>query len=119
MVQFSFGQNELLSTWQVSCPMEKVNGASGKFCGLCPMNQKDINSMTISDFEMTVDKEEIKFNMGNIKSSAKYILDNDLNAIRFKYNGIDYTFKVLLSSNNDFIVLKNTDGLIVTLVKKH
>ena len=118
LFQFSQGQSELYSTWTVSCPMEKTNAASGKISGICPMSE-DNSGIKISEFEMIIDKDEIKFSMDESKSGVKYKWDDELNAIEFKRKNNTYKFKVLLSSNENFIVLKSTDDLILTLVKKH
>ena len=74
--------------------------------------------MDINDFEMTVDKNEIKINIDGKITPLKYSWDEDLQSIGFQYKDTKYNFKVLSSGQSDFRVLKNPDGQIVMLTKK-
>lgn len=116
--QTSFGQSNLFGTWIASCPLEKTDAASAKFCGLCPTVQKDKSSMDINDFEMTVDKNEIKLKIDGKTTPLKYSWDEDLQSIGFQYKDTKYSFKVLSGGQSNFRVLKNPDGQIVMLTKK-
>ena len=117
MFQLSFGQKSLFGTWTVSCPLEKTDAASVKFCGLCPTVQKG-NSMDINDFEMTVDKDEIKINIDNKITPVKYIWKEDLETIEFQYKDLKCKFVVLSNSQNNIRILKSAEGNIITLEKK-
>lgn len=113
----SFGQSELFGKWNASCPLERTEGASVKFCGLCPAEKRDNSSVTIHDFEMTIGKEDIIFEMGDVTTTEKCTWDKDLHVIGFQYLQKMYSFSVLATEEDDLHILKNSDGLILLLTK--
>ena len=116
--QISFGQKELFGTWKVNCPMEKVDVASVKYCGLCPTSQKDKSSITVNEFEMEIDQIEIKLIMNNVKTAVQYKWNEDIYTIEFNFKEIKYKFKVLWTNEDNMRILKTDDGQLMVLRKR-
>ena len=119
MFQVSFGQKELYGNWQVTCPFELADQTGVTVCSLCPVIKRQVG-YTVQGFDMTVDKDEIKFNFNNeIKKAVKYKWDDTTKTIEFVYNEKTYQFRTLFSyAETERYILKNNDGLLLILDEK-
>lgn len=113
----SFGQSELFGDWKVSCPIEYKDKATIVFCGLCPTVQESA-SVLMEDFEMQIDKDEIKLNMKYSGTTVKYKWEDKTKSIEFVYNKNTYRFNSLFTDKSNLLILKDKDGLILLLQRK-
>ena len=114
----SYAQKELFGTWTVGCPIEFIDQASSKHCTICPMVQDSKSNISINDFEMTIDKDEITFKMNSTKTKVKYNWNSDLHTIEFTLKEQKYKFKTLYNSGERRYILKDVEGLLITLDQK-
>lgn len=113
----SSGQSELFGVWKVSCPAEYKPDGSITFCGLCPIIQESA-SVIVEDFEIQIDKEEIKLNMKYSTTPVKYKWEDKTKSIEFVYNKNTYKFNSLFTDKSNLLILKDKDGLILLLQRK-
>jgi len=114
----SYAQKELYGTWTVSCPIEFIDEASSKHCAICPMVKENQSSVSIKDFEMTVDKDELTFNINGTTTKVKYIWRPDIHTIVFTLAEQKYKFKTLYNCGEHSYILKDEEGLLITLDEK-
>jgi hypothetical protein len=116
---FTKAQNELLGSWSVSCPIEKMDERSGNACDLCPgifdPKKKELN---IRDFEMKFVEKTVFIKTENDLRTTFYSWDDFMRVLEFRYNDRRYVFKVLLMPNKEILVLKEAEGAIVIMVRK-
>lgn len=113
----SFGQSELFGDWKVSCPAEYKDKATIAFCSLCPTVQENA-SVLMDDFEMEINKDEIKLNMKYSSTPVKYKWEDKTKSIEFAYNKTTYKFNTLVTDKSNLLILKDKDGLILLLQRK-
>jgi len=115
---FSFGQTEILGRWEVSCAIEKTSLSSIAFSSLCPISQKDSSSLTVHDFEMKIGKTEITLIMDSLITTIGYAWNGDVHSLEFSFKNNNYTLKVLSGFESNRILLKDQDGLLLSLIEK-
>jgi hypothetical protein len=115
----SFAQSHLYGKWVVVCPIEFIDQSSSQHCAICPTEKHDNNSgITVKGFEMQIDKDDITMNMDGTVTKVKYIWHPEDYTIEFTFKDLTYKFKTLFDSYGDRYILKNADGLLITLDKE-
>src|SRR4051812_41192296 len=117
LLNFSKAQSRIFGAWKASCPLERTSISSMSYCDLCPSLSKD-NAMNVSNFEMNIDKNEMKIVMESETTSIKYKWDKETEALLFSFKNKNYEFKVLYTEFDQPLILKDKSGNILVLTKK-
>lgn len=112
-------QSEIFGHWKVSCYLERIQGGSITFCGICATSKNDNLKFKINDFELEINEQNIKIIIDGKTTNSNYTWDRNIDAITFEYEKTNYTFKVLRSSSDSNYILKeNSCGGMLLLSKK-
>ncbi|MGE0567156.1 MAG: hypothetical protein AB7O73_04345 [Bacteroidia bacterium] len=113
----SSAQSEIIGKWKVNCPLEKTEAGTLHVCDICPSVMLANNTAIINDFEWEISAESIKFILDSKELEVAYKYDTKTNTLQFKYNEIDYNFKVLVLSDSFANIFKAKSGEILYLKK--
>ena len=113
----SHGQTQLYGTWTAHCSVEgSKNQKSIRTSSLCPLKQTSDSSVSISSIQLKVDSTHLTF--GNDKNGITYVKRPNNNAISFVKDRTPYSFEILGTTSEKYMILKGYDGQMLLLERK-
>lgn len=116
--QSAFCQFGLKGKWKGLCLTEKLDSTKFKTCSLCEYNKKTAATEKPSEIELDFYLEDVTVKVGDYTSIKDFELNKNQNTLEFYFSEHLYKFKILLTEDSRFLVLKDEDQSIILLYKK-
>jgi hypothetical protein len=109
-------QSEIYGTWTGYCALEKTTISSICACGICTTKKIDDATVQFKNIMITITEKTIKLGSN---APVEYKWDKDTDGIKFLYEKVEETFKVLTSAAQNTLVWKDPkNGCILILQRK-
>jgi len=111
-----FSQTELYGTWTAHCSYQQTSGKSVTTSSLCPVETTSDSSVTIASVKLTVDSTHIR--VGDDNERISYIKRRSNNAITFVRDRVPYSFEIVLTTSDQYVILRGQNGQMLLLEKE-
>ncbi|MEI6020953.1 MAG: hypothetical protein WCR21_07475 [Bacteroidota bacterium] len=116
--QNGFGQFDFKGKWKGVCLTEKLDSTKYKTCSLCEYNKKTANTEKPSEIELNFYLEDVTIKIGDYTSIKDFEVNKNQNTLEFYFAEKLYKFRIQMTEDSRFMVLKDEEQNIILFYKK-